>query len=272
MAMTAIAYMLQEITSEIPEEILNVAFDPTTYQTTLDDRIAFEVLQSTVLNDINLRSGQTTRIEIDNAWRVNTDLPEYAAFAGNTFEAAFFLIPPEAREFKNITTVERVTDFYNYSVPTAVGALSTVGSKGNTVSGLAAAALESRTNSGNSLRLLGTVESNNLIRVYPDTMINGLVLECKLAYDPEFTNAGQNVIIALQACGLAAVKRWIYTKLVVKLDATALVNGSPLGTLRDIVSDEYKTASAEYKLALRRYRAATLMEPRLLKKLALAMA
>lgn len=267
----AIDMMLQEIYSEIPMEILNIAFDPVKNQTTLDDRIITEVISGRVLRDVNARMGKTTRIEIDNTWKLDTTLAQYEGIVGNNYTSAFFLIPPEAREYRNIATVERVTDYYNFESPINAGPTGSISSLGNTVSGLAAAALESRTNNAYSVRISAEIESNNIIRVYPDTLSVGLMLECKLEYDLEMTNANQNIIITMQRVALAATKAWIWTNLVIKLDATAIVNGSPIGTLRDIVSEQYASASADYKTELRKLRAASLMDPRQLRKLAFAM-
>lgn len=263
----AIDMMLQEIYAEIPAAILNIAFDPVKNQTTLDDRIITEVIQGRVLKDVNARMGKPARIELNNAWKLDTTLAQYEGIVGNNYTAAFFFIPPEAREYRNIATVERVTDYYSFQSPLNAGPTGTMTSLGNTVAGLGAAALESRTNNAYSVRIAGDSEENNIIRVYPDTLSEGLMLECTLEYDLEMTNAGQNVIIAMQAVALAAVKSWIWTQLVITLDATAIVNGSPIGTLRDIVADTYSSASADYKAALRKLRSATLMEPRTLRKL-----
>ena len=139
MSTTAVAMMLQEIYSEIPVEILNTCFDPHKYQTTLDDRIISEVLQTRVLNDVNIRMGQTTRIELQNSWKVSTTKDQFEGMVGNNYTAAYFQIPPEAREFKNIATCERVTDYYNFASPINAGPTGSISSLGYTVAALGAA-------------------------------------------------------------------------------------------------------------------------------------
>lgn len=273
MPMTPLALMLQEIYSEIPLELLNVTFDPKKYQTTLDDRIISEVLNARVMGDVNIRMGQSAQIELQEAWRIDTSLDEYQGTVGNNFTAAYYLVPPEAREYKNIATVERVINYTAYQSPTNSGPAGTMGALGNTVAGLAAASLESYTHNAYSCRVDANLESpaSNIIRVYPDTMSEGLRLDCKLEYDLEMTNANQNIVIAMQNLALCAVKNYIYINLVIKLDSTAIVNGASLGTLRDIASDEYKTAGQDYKVALKKLRAASLMEPKTLRKLSFMM-
>lgn len=256
----ALSLMLSLIYNTIPYELLNLAFEPQKYQTTIDQRILTEVWQGRVLNDVNLLIGKRTRIQLSQNWLMNITMPEFALIAGETYDAAYFLIPASARGGRNIATVESISDNYTFSLATTVGPIGNMNQMGNSVSSLANAALLSRTGMNNPIMPQVTLLSGNIVRLYPNTYTDGLILECKLEYDAELTNINQNVLYPLRDLLLCAVKTYIYNRLVISIDSSYIVGGMEIGKVKDIV-ESYENEASEYKELLMKVRGGSIMDP-----------
>ena len=72
MPVTALTACLSHVYNNIPEEILEAAFEPGLYNVTLDERIIAEVIRGRVLIAANLLTGRHTRIPLFEVYRENT--------------------------------------------------------------------------------------------------------------------------------------------------------------------------------------------------------
>lgn len=252
-------YLLAHVYANIPPAILKAVFRPSNGRT-LDTCLFEEVFKPRVLLDINLLMGKKTRIELLGEWKVPVTLPEFAAVVGATYDASFFYIPPEFREFRNIATVEGISDDYTYAMPVNSGSIGNINNIGNTVTSLANAALSSRTMYNYPIMPQVTLQSDNLIRVYPETYSDGLILECKLEYDEEMTNANQNVIYPLRKLFLNAVKTYCYNEFTIRIDESEVVAGMPIGRFKEIVNS-WENEANEYEELLFEVRGGSLMDP-----------
>lgn len=253
-------YVMSHIYANIPKYILERAFEPKKFHTTIDARIMEEVIYGRIRLDTNLIAGKRTTIQLLNDWVYHRDMPVSDSLTGTAYQASYYRIPPQAREGRNIGSVEALDDYYISSLPLNNQLLGAVSNVGNTITGLASAAVTSRTLKDVPLMPMATLNGQNIIRIYPDTFSDGLLLNCWLEYDAEFTNANQDVIYHLRELCLNAVKTWIWNKLVIEIDSAEIQAGSELGVFKEIVS-EYKDAANEYHRLLMNVRGAQLMDP-----------
>lgn len=260
MPASPMSFILSHINNNIPEEILNAAFEPGKNQSTLDELIIDKVMVGRVLMDLNLVSGIRTRIPLIDAWKQPVEGLPFEIIVGSTYLADYYLIPPSARENRNIVAVEQIASDYSYTTPNSGGLGNNDGSFGNSVADLASVAISSRTQYNQPIMPQATLMSNNFVKVYPATYSSGLVIECTLEFDRELTNMAQNIIIPTRNLTLCAVKAWIYNKLRIKIDSSEVVAGMSVGAFKDIVL-EYQTENAQYDELLMKIRGATLMEP-----------
>ncbi len=263
MAAPVMSYLLTSIFAKVNRQILLLAFDPVKNQTSLDTRIISEVIQARVLLDVNLLMGKKTKIQLLDNWLVKTGLSEFAVITGALYDSSFYFIPPEAREMRNISTIQGISSDYAYSLPVNGSSSGNANNIGNTVASLADAAVSSRTEYNYPIMPQATLQSQNLIRIFPVVYSDGLVLDCTLEYDSEFTNANQNVIYHLRNLSVCAVKTWIYNELVIQIDTAEIIGGMAIGAVKDIIQS-YATADEEYHDLLMKVRGAMLMDPEML--------
>jgi len=260
MPVSPLTFILTEIFNNIPEPLLNAAFEPRKYQTTLDERILNQVIGHRVLNDLNLVSGLRARIPLIDAWKQPVQSLPFEIIVGSTYDADYYLIPPDVRDRRNIIAVEQIADDYSYTAPTNSMMGDTVGILGNSVTDLARVAISTRTQYNQPIMPTAKLLSNNMVQVYPATYSSGLVLEVTLEWDRELTNMNQNLIIPTRKLALCAVKAYIYNKLRIKVDETEVVAGMAIGAFKEIMLD-YATENAQYEELLMGVRGATLLEP-----------
>ncbi len=260
MPVSPMSFILTTIFSNIPLPILNAAFEPTKYQSTLDERIIDEVIAVRVLNDLNLVSGLRARIPLIDAWKQPVEQMPFEVIVGSTYDADYYLIPPSVRQGRNIVAVEQIADDYSFTAPTNTLPGSGVGVMGNSVSDLARVAISTRTQQNQPIMPTAKLLSNNLIQVYPSTYSAGMVLECSLEWDRELTNMNQNIIIPTRNLALCAVKAYIYNNLRLKVDQSEVVAGMVIGAFKEILLT-YENENAQYDELLMQVRGSTLLEP-----------
>lgn len=263
MPVPTMSYVLSHIYANIPKYILTRAFEPKKYNTTIDARIIDQIIYGRVKNDTNLIAGKRTTIQLLNEWVTHRDMPQDDAITGSAYQASYYAIPAAAREHRNISSVEALDDYYVSALPLNNETMGSIGNIGNTLTGLASAAVTTRTLKDVPIMPQITLNGSNILRVYPDTFSDGLLANVWLDYDAEFTNANTDVIYWLRELCLNATKTYIWTKLVIDIDAQEIVAGSPLGVFKDIIS-EYKDAANEYHECLMRVRGGQLMDSRTL--------
>lgn len=261
MAVSVMARLLSHLYANIPIEILTAAFRPAQFKQSLDKRIIDEVIASRILMDLNLIAGKRTRMELLAQWRVMVDEPEFSLITGSTYDATYYLIPPQNREYRNIASVECISSDYTFSNPVTTGVGGNAMNIGNTVSSLAGAALDSRTLYNYPMMPQATLEGQNLIRVYPNMYADGLILECKLEYDSEFTNMNQNVTYHMRNLVVNAVKTYVYNRLLIEIDSSEVVGGMNLGAFKEKVLS-YEGEAAFYDELLMKVRGGSIMDPR----------
>lgn len=257
----ALSYILSYVYANIPKYILERAFKPKENRTTIDTRIIEEVINARIQPDTNLIAGRRTTIQLDNGWVYHSDMPDMSEITGTAYQASYYRIPPFARENRDISSVEALDDYYNSALPLNNESLGTVSNIGNTLTGLASAAVTTRTLKDVPIMPQITLNGSNVLRVYPDTFSDGLIVNVWLSYDEEFTNANTDIIYWLRELTLNAVKTYIWTHLVIDIDAAEIQAGSNLGVFKDIIS-EYKDAAGEYHQLLMNIRGAQLMDSR----------
>lgn len=258
----ATTYILRHIYSNIPQQILEEAFNPGMASANLDERILSLSIYPRVLLDTNLVATRMTQILLLPEWTKNTFDGFFDTFASMTYNSVFLWIPPEARENRNIASVVRVLDATQQMSPTTDGALGGYTNYGNTVSAMSDAMVASRTLNGAAYLPRVTLEGNNFIKIYgnyPNSYIGGLTLECTLEYDTEFNNADTNMIYHLRELSLCAVKAYIYNTLIIKIDQAMVSAGMEIGVFKDIVQS-YANANDEYHSKLMNVRGAQIMD------------
>lgn len=262
MTASAMSYVYGKLFQEIPKEILDVTFEPIKNQTTIENAISEKVIFPRVLQDTNLTGGFRRQIEISNDWLLDTQDPNMALMAGSTVDYAFYLIPPEAREYRNISSIRDLYMNYPFSMP-----MDNMGDGGNTqifgnsVMSLAQAALTSRTFADvPTIPPQVTLREGNIIRIYPQTYLSGLILDCDLEFDPEYTNISRTMIPALRDLIITATTAYIFNYLRIKIDINEVIAGYEIGAFKDVVM-EYADSNVKYDEMLDDWTGANLMDP-----------
>lgn len=260
MPASPMAFVLSHIYSNIPEEILNAAFNPTKEHSTLDELIIDDVVATRVLMDLNMISGLRAKIPLSDAWRIPVAALPFTILAGSNYDCAYYKIPSTARQGRNIVAIEQLSNDYSFtSMTNAIGS-GFDGTSGNTIQGLAQVAIASRTQYNQPLIPETTLLAANIVKVFPDLYSNVLVMECTLEFDRELTNMAQNMIVPVRNLSLCAVKAHIYNKLRIKIDSSEVVAGMTIGAIKEIIL-QYETENAQYDELLMKARGATLMTP-----------
>lgn len=262
MAAAPIAYLLRHIYSNIPIQILDAGFEPNKLQMSRDQAIISLVIQARVLMDTNLVAGRQTPILLQSDWIKETRDGLYDPISSSTYNACFFWVPPKWRENRNISAVIRVSDNNLSSLPTSNGSIGNFTNFGNTIPDLANAMVSSYTLAGAGYSPQASLEGNNLIKVYgnyPNSYFGGMVADVVLEFDSEFSNIGNAALYYLRDLALCATKAWLWTKLVVEIDAAQVTGGMQMGVFKDII-DSYANANEEYQDRLMDVSGASLMD------------
>ena len=214
---------LKEIYIQIPKKILELAFLPRKRMITLDKCIQDDVIIPKVLYDCNIVGGKLYTIVLKPSWAVESRLPDnYSVYSGDTY--CIYRIPPEARENRPIADCISVNyPGYINGLAAGVNTAPNLGMMGygNNVGNMACQVLNASNGSGiaapTPIRLNG-----HEVKLMPITagFAQDLdwVLNCRLAYDKEFTNLNNRAIRPLTQLCVTAVKAYIYTNLIVHLD------------------------------------------------------
>lgn len=238
--LSTLSYVFQEITGNIPSEVLQLAFQPRKYNTNVESRILTEVIEKYVLPSVNLVGGKRRDIILSSNWKVNVpDDPNYSSL-GTTIQGTYYLIPPEARDNRNIVAVVSVSQSIAPGIPGGSINFNATGSFGNTLTSLTSQMLNSRTMAQvpfvPSVDLAGT----NMIRCSPLDIVDGIGITVMLEFDSEFINMNQSAVKALAKFALCAVQRYIGNTLRVKIDESEIVSGMEIGIIKQIVEDCYE--------------------------------
>jgi len=247
----AIDVSLRRIYHEIPKEILEYAFrkDPT--NKSLDECIIEQVIKATVIPDLNAVGGKFKEIVLSPEWVIETSTPSnYTGMIGMPLiPYAVYKIPPEAREYRNLTQVICMRS--PYASVSSIGQVSSMLGQGMgaTAGGLACTVLNQYT--GNNQAVLPTpiLTHGNCVKLTPMEMslmtVFPWILECRIEYDVDFTNLNPDSVIPLVRIIVSATKAYIYNKTVIEMDMGVVMAGHPIGMFRDVIS-EYKNEVERY--------------------------
>lgn len=253
----AIETALKEIYIQIPREILELAFMPRQRMITLDKCIQDDVITPKVLYDCNIVGGRQATIVLKPDWVIESQLPDnYNMYSGTTY--CIYRIPPEAREYRPIVDcISCSYPGYLYGYGTGYGSIPNLGMSGVGVSmgDVACQTLSAMNGTGvaspTPIRLSG-----HEVKLTPITMGYSQnvdwILTCRLAYDKEFTNLNTRALRTLAQLTVLAVKSFIYTKLIVQIDAQYLEGGQEMGIVKDIVSS-YSDTYQQYQETLLKF-------------------
>lgn len=235
----ALAVVFAGLYPSIPREILDITFNPKREMTTIDQRIIDVIINGRVLIDTNLVSGLRRQIEVHDGWRLKTIPPEFSMMAGSQVDYAYYAVPPEAREFRDISSVYKLYTNYPFAFAqnsTGVGGLPN--SFGNSVMTTLEAAVSSRTMMDLPMIPPSVVlKAGNILQVYPQTWASGLIVDCLLNYDEEFTNLSTQTIWALRDLVICATKAYIYNYLRIKIDKNEVISGKEIGSFKDVIME-----------------------------------
>lgn len=245
MAQATMTYVLSHIKQNIPPELLALAFKPRKYSTTVEQRIISEIIEGPILLDTNLVGGKRRDIFIRPNWKINLR-PTSGDVLGTGVESSYYVVPPEARENRNISSIIGLTPFLTSSLPGAGVNSNNDASYGNTATGMLSEMLNTRTFANYPTPPQVTLEGTNIIKFYPEQLIDGLPVTVMLEYDSEFLNMNQSGIFAMQRLVLCAVQRYISTQLRVSIDETEVVAGMEIGIIKTLV-DDYAQKAEQYQ-------------------------
>jgi hypothetical protein len=255
---SAFSSALRMIYNTIPREILEATFRPNDYQITLDKRIQEVIVNGRVLPDCNINAGKIKRIPL-SACMMEYVLPDpdISSIISPT-PGSLYRVPPAARENRDIVGVIDISYLFDYSGfnDSPFG----LGSNGNTIRSMAAAALNSHTGRNSCLTPTPTLLANNMILINPtNSFISDWALVCRLGYDDEFTNIANASITPLSHLITTATKAYIWVTLTIQIDAAMLSGGQELGKFKDIV-DRYENEYEKYNEDLLKFRGSTALD------------
>lgn len=229
----------------IPMPILEAAFEPYEADVSLDDLIKKKVLLARVRDDISLRGGKVFKMLLNMDWCQYTSSPSpYALGISGSYST--YAIPPEAREHRDISAVLQVRFPYTIGTSTTGNFYNDCSVGGNTLSGLACAALQAQTGANLLTSPQGLIRPGNIIQLNPPQYnFVPWQVTVRLKYDDNFSGMDVSVVYPfIQLCELA-VKAYIYTNLIFKIESNVVYRGMDLGVMKDIVT-QYADANEKY--------------------------
>lgn len=245
---------------EIPMEILTRAFmDGEAWEASypIEEMIAHKVIRTRVFKDTNIFGGKSKQIVLLQQYRERMDWNISDTYM-NTGPYSLYRIPIEEREGCPIVEVHNLTFRGNYAgyVPNANGWTG-----GVNIATLGQAVLQSHTFADSPPRPNITLLSGDLVRLSPSQhSAITWVMSCRIAYDHEFTNLNTSAIDTFANLCVAAVKAYIYNKLVIPMGRAYVQSGYELGEFKSIV-DSYSDAITRYQELLTDFSGAVMLDP-----------
>lgn len=242
--MSPIDKAISDVKRKIPRQILEAAFvekrgfGPISRRTpvSIDYRIREEVIQSRVLEDVNLMGGKLTVVPLANV------RPEYLPLNRTVWR-----VPMDLTENKRITRVLSITMSTGASVPMNTLYNNAASSYVDAAGGLLDAHKPIPNVSDGLVQLIGenTVMAQAL---YPPAL--SLYLRCMLENDEELNNLPTTAYHSFTQLVEYAVKSYVYNELIIDVDAARLVGGQELGAFLNIL-EGYSDAEELYTEFLR---------------------
>lgn len=240
---------LRTIYHNIPVEILNLCFQPEENRVSLDDLIHERVIVDRVMHDLNVVAGKITQILLTPQMIKPAHMPNPGIY-GMSQAHAIYTIPPELREYKNIASVISIRyPYVQYDGVTVPSMYSGSYSSQNNVGSLACQVLDSYTFASATpmptpINLMG--HQIKLIPISFATAQNSQwILNCRLAYDEEFSNLNNQAFMSFAELCLCATKAYIWTKLRIQIESEVTMSGQAFGVIKEIV-DSYADQQDKY--------------------------
>jgi hypothetical protein len=251
---------------EIPYEILTRAFlngEPWEASYPLEEMIAHKVIRTRVYKDVNIFGGKTKHIVLEQRFREYLQRTP-ADSRMNTGPYSLYRIPAEEREFCPIIEVHNLTFRGNYAgyVPNTNNWTG-----GRTFATMGQAILQSHTFSDSPPRPNVELLNGDLVRLSPSQhSAITWVLECRIAYDQQFTNLNTSAMDTFANLCVAATKAYIYNKMVIPMGRAHIESGYELGEFKSII-DSYSDAITRYQELLNDFAGAVMLDPRRLESI-----
>jgi hypothetical protein len=209
--------------------------------------------------------GRPKKIMLSPDW-VEESVIEDGHYYGGFNTYALYRIPPEARDFRSISSVEHVE--FPYSAYSGLAAPTITGypnSQMSTLYGLANQALDSQTGRSKPVLPDPILRSGDIVLLTPfyhvPTMNLSWILKCRLHYDEEFTNINDQALQVLRKLVVMATKARIYLKLAIQMDLSELQGGQEIGRVREII-DSYSDQNEQYSEELKSFvKVAKVLDP-----------
>ena len=250
----ALERALAEIHTVIPPQVLDIAFRTYDYMdVSVDERIRSEVINKKVRKDVSVYAGPLYEFILDSAWGRYTNIPSVYSLGVNGSYSTF-VIPPEAREHRDISCVIDVKFPYTIANGSVTNYYTNNNNGGNTLSGLACSALRAQTGANMISNPIGKVAAGNVIVLSPQQMsFVPWRVRVRLEFDPNFT--GMEVSAIEPFCELCklATQAYIYTNTIVDIESNVVFRGASVGVIKDIISG-YSDAAEKYHETMLNFR------------------
>lgn len=266
MSQSTMTYILSYIMQNIPREILDLAFKPTQFNTSIEARIISEVIEGPVLLDSNLVGGRRREIFLNQSWMLDLNSIQQVGLVGTGVQGSYYKVPPEAREYRNISSVIGIVNSMTSSLPGSSMNFNGAGSFGNTASGMLSQMVNTRTFGMFPIIPQATLEGTNIIMFFPQQVVEGAAVSVMLENDSEFLNMSPSGIMAMRKFCLCAVQRYIANKLRVSIDESQIVGGMEIGVVKDLVN-EYAQKAESYEELLIKVKGAAMYDRKSLTKI-----
>lgn len=247
----AIPISLMRIKHMIPPQILQLAFMPTQQHVwnniSIDQQIVDKVVNSRVRKDCNLLGGKTIQISLTGPM-LEQVVQTTSQVNSGTGSFSIYRIPPDQRDFCDITEVHRVM----FPLPNA-GGHATTSVKGATICAYTQELIHSRTGGGIPPTPTPELLSGDLVRLHPGghTQIDW-VLVCQVAYDEAMNSLNGSSVDAFAELCVLATKMYIYNQLIIQLDRSYVEYGMDIASVRQII-EPWSDLNEEYREKLNKF-------------------
>jgi hypothetical protein len=239
----------------VPEMVLQVAFRNELRFMTIDAVIKQNIVAAIVLKDLNLYAGKLARIPLRAEWlKPMTSVGLYPAVMGS----GVYQIPPEAREYKDITVPLEIT--YPSNTVWFPGGGNNSACVKDAMENIAGTAMASVNYNGYNTTPTPILMGSNIIRLEPTAATHvDWIFSCLLEYDIEFTNINESMVTQLVKLVSKATQAVIYNKLINQMQIAVMVSGAEMDTIRGIV-ERWESAAEEYQELLLETRGAAVFD------------